>query len=72
MKPKKIITWSEFKVADEVYHISVYTYDEELNHVTANWLRASDNTEGELGYGISGCESAIRLAEIAILKSRKA
>jgi hypothetical protein len=70
MKPRTI-TWSEFEVGGDIYHITVRDYDTQLNHVTADWIRASDRQTGELGYGISSCDEAIRLAEIAILNRRK-
>jgi hypothetical protein len=68
----KTITWSEFEFDGDAYHITVRFYDEELGHVTADWLRASDRQKGELGYGISSCDKAIELAERAIVNSKKA
>lgn len=70
MKPRAI-TWSEFEIDGDVYHITVKDYDTQLNHFTADWIRASDRQTGELGYGISSCDNAIRLAETAIIKRRK-
>ena len=68
----KTITWREFQSGGDVYLIAVRWYDKELNHVTADWRRQSDGQQGELGYGVGNSESAISLAERAILSERKA
>ncbi|MGC3961571.1 MAG: hypothetical protein QM813_27695 [Verrucomicrobiota bacterium] len=67
MKPKAITT-REFEWAGESYVITVREYDLDLNHVTADWWRESDHQTGGLGFGVSDCESAIRLAEQQIEK----
>jgi hypothetical protein len=68
MKPK-IITSENFEHEGVSYFVTVRSYDEERELVTADWRGISEDQKGELGYGISNCDEAISLAQQAIQAS---
>jgi len=67
-----VITHREVLVDGCRYHVSIRYYDEEREHVTADWWRETDGKRDTLGYGLGDCYSVESDAQQEIRKRHRA